>query len=69
MTKKDMLKKNEEAEKFLAELRDMRKCPDCGKEFKKDRDRFLIMFQEVFSQYRAFQEETKKRLNKLERGE
>ena len=37
-------------------------------EFKKDRDRFLVMFQEIFDQYRAFQEETEGRLKKLERG-
>jgi len=37
-------------------------------EFKKDRERFLIMFQEIFDQYRGFVEETEKRLNTLERG-
>ena len=37
-------------------------------EFKKDRDRFLVMFQEIYDQYRLFQEETEKRLKKLERG-
>jgi len=41
---------------------------DVMMEFKRDRDRFLIMFQEIFDQYRAFVEETEKRLNKLERG-
>ena len=37
-------------------------------EFKKDRDRFLVMFQEIYDQYSLFQEETEKRLKKLERG-
>ena len=31
------------------------------------KDRFLMMFQEIFDQYRAFQEDTQERLKKLER--
>jgi len=37
-------------------------------EYRRERDRFLVMFQEIFDQYRGFVEETEKRLNKLERG-
>ena len=37
-------------------------------EYRRERDRFLVMFQEIFDQYRGFAEETEKRLNKLERG-
>jgi len=37
-------------------------------EYQKERDRFLMMFQEIYDQYRAFQEETEERLRKLERG-
>ena len=37
-------------------------------ELKRDRDRFLVIFQEIFDQYRAFVEDVEKRLKKLERG-
>ena len=36
-------------------------------EHQKERDRFLMMFQEIYDQYRAFQEQTEERLRKLER--